>query len=553
MTSILRLRLALLACLFVLVPFALPAQAQVQTQVPAAPSAELVVANRSIFVFRAPLAGYSPADRAEAAERRLERVLARKGRGIASIRSIPEGAQVLLDGSLLFLVTPGDVNLLAGDTPDSVAADSAARMSVALGERMEQASPRYLAIAAGLAVAATLGYLLALRGIGLGQASADRHLQVLLARRLERLSFRNVRLLDAEHYVRLVRRLVIVAAWALRLLASYLWLTFVLRQFPYSRAWGEWLQGHLVETSAEIARSVAAAVPGLLIVLLIAAVAHIATVTVTSVSRRIESGQLQLGGLDQDTAAPSRRLANLVIWLFALAMAYPYLPGSHTAAFQGVTVLAGLMVSIGASSIVAQGAAGLILMYTRPLRKGEYVKIGEAEGTVVELGMFSTRLRTGLGEEVSMPNAYVLANTTKNLSRAFPGSGFVVDTTVTIGYDTPWRQVHAMLETAARNTEGILATPPAFVAQTALSDFYIEYRLVAYADVSAPRARAEALSHLHQNVLDEFNRHGVQIMSPHFIQEARVPQVVRPADWYGPASRESPEEAPASVPRNAAT
>ncbi|GGY48985.1 mechanosensitive ion channel family protein [Pseudoduganella albidiflava] len=549
MPSISHLRLALLACLFMLASFALAAQAQA----PAVPSAELAVANRTIFVFRSPLAGYSPADRAEAAQRRLDRALARKGPGTTSIHAIPEGAQVLLDGSLLFLVTPGDVNLLAGDTSDTVAADSAARLSVALREKTEQASPRYLAIAAGLAFVTMLAWLLALRGIGLAQAWADRRLQVLLARRIERLSFRNVRLLDAEHYVGLVRRLAIAAAWALRLLATYLWLAFVLRQFPYSRAWGEWLQGHLVDTSAHIARGVAAAVPGLLIVLLIAALARVATLTVTSISRRIESGQLQLGGLDRDTAAPSRRLANLVIWLFALAMAYPYLPGSHTAAFQGVTVLAGLMVSIGASSIVAQGAAGLILMYTRPLRKGEYVKIAEAEGTVVDLGMFSTRLRTGLGEEVSMPNAYVLANTTKNLSRAFPGSGFVVDTTVTIGYDTPWRQVHAMLETAARNTEGILETPPPFVAQTALSDFYIEYRLVAYADVSAPRARAELLSHLHQGIVDEFNRQGVQIMSPHFTQEPKVAQMVRPADWHGPAPQESPVEAAGSLSEKATT
>ncbi|QCP10450.1 mechanosensitive ion channel family protein [Pseudoduganella umbonata] len=537
----------MLMLMFMLSSFVLAAPAQ-ET---AAPNAELAVANRTIFVFRSPLAGYSPADRAEAAQRRLDRALAAKGPGTTSIRSIPEGTQVLLDGSLLFLVTPDDINLLAGDTSDTVAADSAARLSVALGERTKQASPRYLAIAAALAFAATLACLLALRGIRSAQGWADRRLQVLLARRLERLSFRNVRLLDAEHYVGLVRRLAIGAAWALRLLAGYLWLTFVLRQFPYSRAWGEWLQGHLVETGAHIAREVAAAVPGLLIVLLIAAVARVATLTVTSVSRRIESGQLQLGGLDKDTAAPSRRLANLVIWLFALAMAYPYLPGSHTAAFQGVTVLAGLMVSIGASSIVAQGAAGLILMYTRPLRKGEYVKIGEAEGTVVDLGMFSTRLRNGLGEEVSMPNAYVLANTTKNLSRAYPGTGFVVDTTVTIGYDTPWRQVHAMLETAARNTESILATPPPFVAQTALSDFYIEYRLVAYADVSAPRARAEVLSHLLQNVVDEFNRQGVQIMSPHFTQEPKTAQLVRPPDWHGPAAQAAPAETAGTASREA--
>ena len=217
-----------------------------------------------------------------------------------------------------------------------------------------------------------------------------------------------------------------------------------------------------------------------------------------------------------------------MIWLFALAMAYPYLPGSHTAAFQGVTVLAGLMLSIGASSIVGQGAAGLILMYTRALRRGDYVSIGDVQGTVVEPGIFDTRLRTGMGVDVAMPNAWVLSNTIKNYSRAVPGA-YVLDTTVTIGYDTPWRQVHAMLKEAATTTEGVAAEPRPYVIQSALSDFYIEYKLVACSALSSPANRAELLSLLHQKVVDVFNREGVQIMSPHFTQEPQHPQIVPPA------------------------
>jgi small-conductance mechanosensitive channel len=250
-----------------------------------------------------------------------------------------------------------------------------------------------------------------------------------------------------------------------------------------------------------------------------------------------------VGWLDEDTVKPTRRIAAIVLWLFALAMAYPYLPGAQTDAFKGLSVLVGLMVSIGASSLVAQGASGMILMYSRALRAGEYVKIAEMEGTVVELGMFATRIHTGTGEELILPNAFVLANTTRNYSRTVPGRGFVLQVNVTIGYSTPWRQVHAMLEEAARRTPEIAREPAPFVRQTTLSDFYAEYRLIGYAPIEQPVQRIDMLSRLHANIQDVFNEHGVQIMSPHYMTDPAEPQVVPKAKWY--ASPATPEDAPA--------
>jgi small-conductance mechanosensitive channel len=509
------------------------------TPAPAAtPQARLVVANRTIFVFRTAQSGFSPDDRAEGARKRLDAVLARNTPQRANIHPITEGTQVMLDGALLFLVTPADINPLAGDTTDSVATDSAEQLSKALVERREQASPRYLLIAAALCAVATLAYGLVLRGLFLLHRWVGKRSAKALGRHLGRVKVKNVRVLDAEHYVRFARHVVNLLIWALRLIVTYLWLAFVLGKIPYSRSWGERLQDYLIDVVGSVATSIVNALPGLLLVAVIMALARLAMLTLGSVFKRVESGELQVGWLDRDTAVPTRRIANVVIWLFALAMAYPYLPGAQTAAFQGLSVLVGLMVSIGASSIVGQGASGLILMYARSLRKGEYVRIGEAEGTVVELGMFETRLRTGLGEEITMPNAWVLSNTSKNYSRAYPGTGFVLDTTVTIGYDTPWRQVHAMLELAAQRTEDIAATPKPYVMQVALSDFYTEYRLVAYADAEKPRQRAEVLNQLHQHIIDTFHEHGVQITSPHFTQEPATSHVLPRDKWHAAAAQE---------------
>lgn len=480
--------------------------------------ADFTVAARKVFVFRANLAGHSPQDRLEAAQRRLERVLAQNGPQRATVRELTEGAQVLLDGAPLFLVTPGDINMLAGDTPRDVAQDSATRLQRALTARREASDPRVLVEAAVLCVAATLAWMAVLRALVVLRRAAKSRFERLLSMRLARVSFRNVRLLDTHHYVVFLRQVTMAVVWTLRLLATYIWISFLLGEFAYTRSWGEWLKGYLVEMAVSMGQSMAAAIPGLLVVLVIAALARMVMLTTASVFKRVESGELQVGWLDQDTAAPTRRLVNLVVALFALAMAYPYLPGSHTAAFQGVTVLAGLMVSIGASSIVAQGAAGLILMYTRSLRKGEFVRVGESEGTVVELGMFETRLRTGTGEEILMPNAWVLANPTRNFSRDQGDDGFVTELKVTLAYDTPWRTVHALLDDAARATDGVRQEPRPFVVQEALSDFYVEYRLCAQAVAATPRERAELRNRLHQNVLDVFAAAGVSLTSQHFMQ-----------------------------------
>ena len=177
-------------------------------------------------------------------------------------------------------------------------------------------------------------------------------------------------------------------------------------------------------------------------------------------------------------------------------------------------------------------------MYSRTIRVGEYVRINEYEGTVTELATFTTRIRTGLGEELTLPNAFVLGTVTKNYSRAVKGQGYIVDTVVTIGYDTPWRQVEAMLVEAARRTPGVLDSPSPRVFQTSLSDFYPEYRLVCQAIPSEPRPRAEVLARLHANIQDVFNEYGVQIMSPHYLGDPAMAKVVPKKDWFAePASK----------------
>ena len=496
------------------------------------PATTLKFENQTLFTFRTRVGVMSAEERADRARSLLKEIAAEGGRLDIGIDAKPDGNVVRVDGKAVFLISPDDVDTLTGETLQTLTARTVQALEAAAAGYHQQRDFGYLLRAAGLALGATLLYALLLRGI----VVAHRWLSTRIARsveaRVKRLKEEIATALNPASVGGLVQGLLSVFAWALALFATYLWLTYVLERFPYTRPWGLQLEGFLLETLGEIALAIAGALPGLFVVVVIFGLARFATQLARAFFDRIESGRLSVGFIDPFTAPMTRRLVAAGVWLFALAMAYPYLPGAQTDAFKGLSVLVGLMVSLGATSVVGQAASGLILTYSHAFKPGEYVRIGDTEGTLTGVGMFATRIATGLGVQVTLPNSYVLANTTKNYSRAYPGTGFVMDTAVTIGYATPWRQVHAMLKEAARRTPGIAADPAPFVAQTALSDFYVEYRLVCHAQPEQPRQRAALLSELHGSIQDVFNEYGVQIMSPHYLADPEEPQVVPRAKWF---------------------
>jgi len=517
---------------------AVPARADGPSGAPvpaAAAEDSLALHNRRIVTFRAVRSGVSPAERAEAARATLESVLATRGPGVVTRGD--EGGAVLfqIDGTPLFFLDPGD---LAGPrTPAALevyARQVEHRLRQAVDESREMTDPRSLAIGAGLSVAATVVLLLLLRGAFAlrrrGLAALEQRLQRLRDEGVSRVLLTTY----AEHVRSGARLLAGLGAWSFGVVAVDLWVAFVLRQFAYTRPWGEGATHWAAGQARDFALGIAGAVPGLVTAALVFFLARLGTRALGLFLERVETGEVSSSWLDRDTAGPTRRLGAVVIWLFALAMAYPYLPGANSEAFRGVSVLAGLMLSLGASGVVGQAMAGFSLMYSRCLRVGEYVRIGDTEGTVIAVGMFATKIHTGLGEEVSLPNAVVFSQPVRNFSRLVRDGQFVLHTGVTIGYATPWRQVHAMLLEAARRTPGVATDPAPYVVQTALSDFYVEYRLCAHGDKSAPRRRAEAVSALHANVQDVFNENGVQIMSPHYRSDPPQAQVVPPEDWSPP-------------------
>ena len=501
------------------------------------PDATLTLYNRPVMNFRASMLGAPPADRAHVARARLADLLTQGGPGVVTLHDIPQGTAVLVDGQYGFIVTHEDAVLSHAPGARQVADRAAGALRRVIAETRESRDAAFLlhaALLAAIATAVWVALVLLIRWVWRRSATA---LMGIARRHAGHLTIGGGEVISRERLISAARYTVSAVAIFVILLVTWQWLGYVLGRFPYTRPWSEGLTTFLVGASVGTVEAVARSLPSLAVAVLIFVVARAVDRMQRRLFDRVQSGEVELATIDRDTAPATRRLATIAIWLFAIAMAYPYIPGSDTDAFKGLSVLLGLMVSVGASGIVGQAASGLILMYTRTYRPGEFVQVAGRDGTVMSMGLFTTRLRTGMGEELTLPNSLVMGSVVTNHSRTARTPGFVAQASVTIGYDVPWRQVHAMLEEAARRTAGVEAMPVPRVFQTALSDFYVEYRLACEVAATEPGARMAVISALNGAIQDVFNENGVQILSPHYLEDPARPKIVPPAHWYAPPAR----------------
>lgn len=226
----------------------------------------------------------------------------------------------------------------------------------------------------------------------------------------------------------------------------------------------------------------------------------------------IGSGIVVVRGFYPDWAEPTYKIVRILALIFVLFILVPLLPGAGSEFFEEISFFVGLLVSLGSTSAIKHMTAGAVLTYTRSFQVGDRIQIGEVTGDVVEKSLFVTHLQTIKNERVTIPNGNVLDSEVVNYSALATDQGLVLHTSVTIGYDVDWRQVHELLIAAARQTEAILDDPAPFVLQTSLDDYYVSYQINAY--TRAAGRMAQLYSELHQNILDAFHSAGVEIMSP---------------------------------------
>jgi small-conductance mechanosensitive channel len=350
----------------------------------------------------------------------------------------------------------------------------------------------------------------------------------------------NFEIISSQTIGRLVLRLLQFFRTLTILAFLYFYLTFVLRLFPWTRQFGDKFLQYFFQTLDLVSQEIAKYLPNIFIILLIIVITHYLLKAIKPFFTALERETLVIHGFYPDWAKPTYNLLVLLIIALATVIAFPYLPGFNSPAFQGISVFLGVLFSLGSTSAIANVVGGIILIYTRSFQLGDKISIGDVIGDVIEKGLLVTRIRTPANRIITIPNSSLLNTNVINfsVSQRELKQPLILQTTITLGYDLPWRKVHATLKEAALVTKFIISEPAPFVLQTSLDDFYVSYQLNAYTD--HPNKMVHIYSELHQNIQDKCNEVGIEIMSPHYNalrdgNHSTIPENYLPEDYQSPS------------------
>jgi small-conductance mechanosensitive channel len=351
------------------------------------------------------------------------------------------------------------------------------------------------------------------------------------------INVQSVQVVRAEHLRALLLWTVRVSMTGVGLVVIYVYLDATLRSFPWTRGFAQSLLGHVTYPIFSIGRGILDAIPGLLFIVIAWFFIRFLLRLIRTYFTGLERGTIALRGFDAEWAKPTYRLVRMFVILLFLVMIFPYIPGSSTGAFKGISLFMGIVFSLGSSSVIGNLIAGYTMTYRRAFRVGDRIQVDGTIGDVMEMRLLVTHLRSPKNEELIVPNTVILGGNVTNYSSIARKEGLILHTTVGIGYETPWRQVEEMLLEAARRTPGLDAEPPPFVLQRELGDFAVTYEINAY--TRDPRRMYATYTALHANILDVFNEHGVQIMTPAYVGDPEVPKVVPPDQVFATPAGES--------------
>lgn len=446
-----------------------------------------------------------------------------------SIGQQPDRLRLEIDGEYFASLFPADAAI--EQVPLEVMAEvTLERVATAIEKYREARSPSSLLTSTGILVAITLLAVLMLWAMNALFTWLNRLIERVVKKRIERIERASHRIIDAAQLwswfggllrgIRAITLITIVLTW----------LNAALGLYPWTRPFATNIFRLLLNPLQKIGVGVVESLPDLVFLVVLTLIVRFLLQATKTFFERVDRGWIRFHNFDRDWAMPTYRIVRIMMIAFGLVVAYPYIPGSDSDAFKGVSIFLGVVFSIGSSSFIANMIAGYSLTYRGAFREGDRVKIGEHLGEVVDVRALSTRLRSLKNEEINIPNSEVLSSAVVNYSTYQRVRGIILHTDVGIGYDTPWRQVEAMLLMAADRTEGLEKTPEPFVLQTAMGDFTVVYQVNAFC--RAVDRMMPIYSALHANIQDVFNEYGVQIMSPNYEADPAEPKVVPPGQWY---------------------
>lgn len=346
--------------------------------------------------------------------------------------------------------------------------------------------------------------------------------------KLKPISIQDYELLDTQKQVNLLVFLASLLRYAVMLLQLILTVPLLFAIFPQTKDLAYKLFSYIWDPIKSIFLGIVEYIPNLFTIFVIWLAVKYLVRLVRYLASEIQSERLKIGGFYADWAMPTFHIVRFLLYAFMIAMIYPYLPGSKSGVFQGISVFVGLIVSLGSSTVIGNIIAGLVITYMRPFKLGDRIKLNDTTGNVIEKTPLVTRIRTPKNEVVTIPNSFIMSSHTVNFSQSARDYGLIIHSEVSIGYDVPWRKTHQLLIEAALNTPGVVDDPRPFVLETSLQDYYPVYQVNAY--IKDANQLAQVYSDLHQNIQDRFNEEGIEIMSPHYIATRDGSETTIPKD-----------------------
>jgi len=406
------------------------------------------------------------------------------------------------------------------------------RVRRAITEYRQARSPAALRRATIRSLVATALLVIGIVALVWSARRVDQALTRRLASRIHSVGIQSFQLMRAEQIWKSLRSALLAIKTMAFIALVVLYVGFILAQFPWTRSLSQGMVGFALVPVRVMTQGLLASLPSLMFLAVLFVVVRLALRMIRLFFDAVRDGTVKMTDFDPQWADPTYKIVRLAVVAFALVVGYPYIPGSSTAAFQGITVFIGIVFSLGSSAVIGNIIAGYMMTYRRALKVGDRVKIGDTVGDVIDTRLQVTHLRSLKNEEIIIPNAQIMNGEVLNYSSLAHDKGLILHTEVGIGYETPWHQVEAMLLTAAERTEGLAKEPSPFILEKRLGDFAVTYELNAYChDVKAMMPLYAAL---HRNILDVFNACGVQIMTPAYEGDPAEPKVAPPETWHAP-------------------
>ena len=503
----------------------------------------VILDGSTLFYIRQGYRAYSAEERAEAAQTRIRKFADDLTLPLDSITVNDEGSATEIVAGDRIIVSLSNADAKAEGIKvarHELARQIAEKISTGVLKYRQDYSHRSILHGIILLIVVTVVVI----GILIGFHLLYRKLRTVIATRIDArirsIHIQSFEIIQAERIRTVLGAVVRLMRFAVVFIILYSYVHYALTLFPWTRPIAHALLGYLLVPLRALGKAFLAEIPNLFFLAVLVLITYYALKLMHHFFAEIERGSLTISGFYPEWGMPTYKICRILFIALAAVVAFPYIPGSNSPAFKGVSIFLGVLFSIGSSSAISNFVAGLVMTYRRAFLVGDRVRIGDFIGDVVAIRLQVTILRTPKNEEIIIPNSLILSSHVVNYSMEAKTEGLILHTSVTIGYDAPWRKVHELLISAAGSTGDILKAPSPYVLQTGLNDFYVTYELNAYTNV--PGRMTFIYSDLHQNIQDKFNEAGMEIMSPHYTQlrdghHVTIPEHYLPKGYVAPGLR----------------